>query len=373
MGHHYTDQAMPINPTSDDPATVEAITRYLHERRVFDQLGEHRLYDTCRALNSLQRSMGDVPLLSATDRDVTTWMLAMSEGGFKETTIGKYLKAVKPFFGWAWHQELITSDQLLRIKSARAPRGAYYFPPRPYSRDELAILWANLDSRFPYVAPRIIEGWLSGKSTVSYSYVYRHVTRLQLDVLIDLALVCGLRRSEIYKLTLKDCHWDNFYITVHGKRLDHNPKIREVPYPDSTRIAMQQWIRARNVILADANKPLWVYTRTRNKYMPEPLGRGLHFDDFRTQILMVGEFEWHRLRHTCATERLRAGMPIEKLSRFLGHSNIQQTLGYAQLVRSDIHAAAELIDPAFQKAIKPHVTAPPVVRLEGVEHVRRAS
>ena len=66
MGHHYTDQAMPINPTSDDPATVEAITRYLHERRVFDQLGEHRLYDTCRALNSLQRSMGDVPLLSAT-------------------------------------------------------------------------------------------------------------------------------------------------------------------------------------------------------------------------------------------------------------------------------------------------------------------
>ena len=77
----------------------------------------------------------------------------------------------------------------------------------------------------------------------------------------------------------------------------------------------------------------------------------------RVQMLRLmssfGDWELHRLRHTCATERLRAGMPLEDLKEFLGHANIQMTLRYTKLVREDIHKSAARIDADFQSAIRP--------------------
>lgn len=39
----------------------------------------------------------------------------------------------------------------------------------------------------------------------------------------------------------------------------------------------------------------------------------------------------HRLRHTYATERLRAGVSLAAIRKLLGHQNLQTTLRYADL------------------------------------------
>src|SRR5918912_655063 len=39
----------------------------------------------------------------------------------------------------------------------------------------------------------------------------------------------------------------------------------------------------------------------------------------------------HRLRHTFATERLRAGVSLAAVRKLLGHQNLQTTLRYADL------------------------------------------
>jgi integrase len=46
----------------------------------------------------------------------------------------------------------------------------------------------------------------------------------------------------------------------------------------------------------------------------------------------------HMARHTFATWMLRQGVPIEHVSKMLGHTNIAQTQRYAKIVAEDIHS-----------------------------------
>ena len=45
----------------------------------------------------------------------------------------------------------------------------------------------------------------------------------------------------------------------------------------------------------------------------------------------------HMARHTFATWMLRQGVPIEHVSKMVGHTNIRQTQRYAKLLADDIH------------------------------------
>lgn len=49
---------------------------------------------------------------------------------------------------------------------------------------------------------------------------------------------------------------------------------------------------------------------------------------------------FHVLRHTCATRLLRRGMDIAKVSRWLGHSSLNVTMVYLQIVANDLKEAA---------------------------------
>lgn len=57
----------------------------------------------------------------------------------------------------------------------------------------------------------------------------------------------------------------------------------------------------------------------------------------------------HMARHTFATFMLRHGVPIEHVSRMLGHTNITQTQRYAKIVAADIHDDFERIVKVMQK------------------------
>ena len=46
----------------------------------------------------------------------------------------------------------------------------------------------------------------------------------------------------------------------------------------------------------------------------------------------------HIARHTFATYMLRHGVPLQNVSRMLGHTNIKQTLRYAKVLAEDVHA-----------------------------------
>lgn len=47
----------------------------------------------------------------------------------------------------------------------------------------------------------------------------------------------------------------------------------------------------------------------------------------------------HRFRRTCATFALRRGMPIEQVSKMLGHENIATTQIYLDLTEEELQQA----------------------------------
>ena len=77
-----------------------------------------------------------------------------------------------------------------------------------------------------------------------------------------------------------------------------------------------------------------------------------HLDnaDYNRCLKLLGEaagierpMHSHMARHTFATYMLRNGVPIEHVSKMVGHTNITQTQRYAKIVAADIHSDFDMI------------------------------
>jgi site-specific recombinase XerC len=101
------------------------------------------------------------------------------------------------------------------------------------------------------------------------------------------------------------------------------------------RNAIQAWLDFREQ-LAPTNDSPWLSLWRKHALKPAQK---------RTFNLALGRigpgYSLHRLRHTAATEMLRAGYELEAVQKILGHSRIQQTLEYAELLDEDVLAAAK--------------------------------
>jgi site-specific recombinase XerC len=69
--------------------------------------------------------------------------------------------------------------------------------------------------------------------------------RLQLDAVVALALHCGLRRQEVFRLDLDAMHDDNSYVVVWGKSAPPwtGDDYRTVPYTSTSRSLVAPWCR----------------------------------------------------------------------------------------------------------------------------------
>lgn len=318
----------------------EAIDRFKREYQDFHQISKARCVET----RSLLLELGDhagTPVHECGGEQVRAFMSHLNDQGYEITTIAKKLSIIKPFFGWCWEIGLLDAEQWMQIQRIGAPRGARAKRlPRPYSKRELQRLRQQLDKRWPLVDEKFWIRWRRGTS--HYRRVQPHFMRAQIEAIIALALYCGLRRQEIFKASIEDVHYDNAYVVVrHGK----GDKFREVPHTKSSRAAIQRWLELRTE-LDPPNDSLWL-SLAWEQVARNPMLWGR----FKRILRTVGPWELHRLRHTCGTEWLRHIKRLEIVSKLLGHANIQQTLGYAEIVRDDLHAEVAKAEAKFEEAV----------------------
>jgi hypothetical protein len=65
-----------------------------------------------------------------------------------------------PFYRWAWEQGYVSADTYLAFSPVPPPgEVTRRAQPRPYSRSEVAALWAALDDRWPKLVPDEEAKW----------------------------------------------------------------------------------------------------------------------------------------------------------------------------------------------------------------------
>jgi integrase len=305
-----------------------------------------------RTLERFEAFAGVAPEL-ADDLVLTGFVRARVAEGLHINTVRKELKAIKPFYRWCWRQRVLSADTYLRVKEVQPPRGSTgNGRPRPYNRKQIDRFWDDLDAKYPLTTDRMISRFVRGMS--HYRRVATHAQHLQAQAIVSLAMMGGLRSAEIRGAAIDDIHPDHDYIVVRGKSpFGERQGYREVPYTEQGRELVARWLDFRTLLNPSHDSP-WLVLSSRaspNNRCPshplEPIKRG----GWTNLLPSIGPWELHRFRHTCATEWLRAGMELEQVSKLLGHANISQTLGYAELVSSDVARAARRGEQDFATAV----------------------
>lgn len=320
-------------------ATLE---RFKAEYQDYNNLSKSRRDDQARSLRSLTKFSGVIEPELVTPENYGQWLAFLNEN-MSPSTVKKYGMCARAFYGWAFGVNLYDAGNLLRIRETKFPP-APPRKPRPYSPKEIKLIWPALEKAFPYESKgKFIARWRRGTS--KFKRIEEHANHLQLRVVIRLALDCGLRRQEIFDLSMDDMHYDNAFVVV---REGKEGKFREVPYTKAARAAVREWFEFRAELRPTHDR--WLLSLT--KYGPAGVWlRPMSFRRFAIYLGDLGNWQLHRLRHTCATNWLRAGMDIEVLKELLGHSSIQQTMEYTELVKTDVAKQVAQHEDRFEAAV----------------------
>ncbi|MGH3180575.1 MAG: tyrosine-type recombinase/integrase, partial [Streptosporangiaceae bacterium] len=155
----------------------------------------------------------------------------------------------------------------------------------------------------------------------------------------------GLRSGEAASLCLEDVDWRAGEILIRGK----GPKLERLPLPADVGEAVTGWLR-RGRPKCGARE---VVTRVRAPH--RRLSSGGISAIVRAACVRAGvpEVNAHRLRHTAATEMLRAGAGLTEISQVLRHQSVLTTAIYAKVDRAGLREVASPWPAADRRVVKP--------------------
>lgn len=274
--------------------------KFIRERKYIQNLSPRTLSYSQACFDSLRAQIkkvhgvevGNLNPVDLTGEMFETYVIALSEAGVKPVSIDSYIRGLNCFLSWLERNSHLPGR--LRIT-------------RPRVEDELPRTLAKPDiTALLQLKPR--------------SHTAKRVHAI--------ALVCldaGCRVKEVLGLRFGDIDLDEMVLRVLGK----GRRERLVPFSPVLRRVLVRWIDA----LDRGSSVSELVFATRD-------GLPLRYDNMRrdyqrllkqTGIKNPGSF--HRLRHTFATEAIRAGTGEIRLSRILGHSTLDMTKRY---VRSNV-------------------------------------
>jgi len=328
--------------------TPDSLGRFHTGYQLYNGLSEKRQRQQRQELERLAEFAGKSRPEECDAGDLRAYLAALTDGLHVNTVRWRH-GMVNPFFTWGFENGLVGAEQLMAIKLVKDPKGATgQSEPKPYSSKELRAFWEALNARLP-PGPRFdhwMQRYQEGRSR--YRRIGDHAMRLQCEAIFGLALEAGLRSIEIFTAEIDHIHPDNDMIIVpqRGERSNGKDHFRKVPFTNPLRNSIHRWLEVRGQLGVVHDRPWivgWKNTAT-GVALKAPYETG-----FRKIPLILGGWEYHRFRHTCATLWLRSGMDLEIVQRLLGHATLQQTLAYARIEHGDIERAASQNEQKFRQ------------------------
>lgn len=146
---------------------------------------------------------------------------------------------------------------------------------------------------------------------------------------------CGLRRNEGYHLRIDDINFDKQILHVRKGKAN---KERLVPFNKTNSKYLQDYIYDGRINLIKDKRESTLFINERgNRLTAQSMSIRLKLLQQRTDDLQLQQknVRLHVLRHSIATHLLSNGMPLENISRFLGHNSLESTQVYTHLVNQE--------------------------------------
>ena len=302
---------MPLEENSQTNVTSpELIQIFLQELDVSKDT--KREYTTI--LNCFCRFLEEKEIQEPKRKDVVAYKEELLENGRSPRTVRLYLCVLKSYFSWLSHSRLYP-DITDNLKS---PRITKEMKRQALTSDQVAGILESIDRTS-----------LSGKQTYA---------------LILLASSTGLRSGELSSLRISD--WINFqnktFLKVRRKGYQEKQMVAIGPKADS---AIRDCLKDREIYKPE--EPLFISTSNRNHgqaITPKSIGR-IFKNELRVNGFDSSLFTGHSFRHTAAAIGMSiCDNDIFTVKKFMGHSNIETTVLYADhnaLLGQDLAAQIE--------------------------------
>lgn len=231
-------------------------------------------------------------------------------------TVEKRLMEVKRLYNWFIDRGVLSEDPTARLSAPTV----HTSPPRFLSRDEYDTLVG------------VMQGYVEAYGDPDAGPPTQQASREWVLRGTQLAVSTGLRRRSLIELTWGDIDMTNGRIIVEGGMAKTDGYV--VPLFDRAEDAL----RAIGPRVDEA----LVLTRQDGSAVP-PRMFTRQFNRFAEKAGLE-DVSLHTCRHTFASWLVQAGVPLYKVSQWLGHSSIETTERYAHLKpsRSDDTANAAL-------------------------------
>ena len=237
-----------------------------------------------------------------------------SSGALSSAYLNKHLQALTRFLDYLRQKgKIIIATPVLRSESTNKDSVSILTPT------QIQALFTAADQypkdRKPY-----------GKS-LELMEAIAHRDKAMLTVFYS----CGLRRNEGVNLNIDDINWDKG--TLHVRK-GKNYKERFVPFNKASLKTLEQYVYEYRPLLARGLKSESLLLSERGtRISGQALALRLKLLQERTESPEIKEqhLTLHNLRHSIATHLLDAGMSLENISRFLGHSSLVSTQIYTHL------------------------------------------
>jgi integrase/recombinase XerD len=241
-----------------------------------------------------------------TQDDLKAAVLRMREKGLKATGCNSAIRAINTYLHWVnAGSEVKCSPACKHPKIAQLKEPQLVLPTFTEQQIRLLVAWKP-----------------EGKN------------QQRLHLLLLFLLDTGCRITEALTLHIADIDFENLLVTLDGK----GRKQRVVPFSFELRKAMFRYFKESN----RAPDHLLFANSTQTK-----LGRRNVLRDVKLRCKKLGFAPpcrtLHSFRHTFAVNYLRRGGSVFHLQKVLGHSTLEMTRRYANLVTADLQAVHERI------------------------------
>jgi len=267
-----------------EPAAISNFCAYLHRRNY----SPHTIENYGRDLRLFFAPLAQDPS-AVSWRDVDAFIQQQCQAQLAATTINRRLNALKHFFEY-----LVMERQTLAISPVKPShflrRGRPL--PKPLSQDQVRTLFAQI------------------------THPMDHALGL-------LMLRCGLRVSEVARLTLEAIDWEQASLRIEQGK---GRKDRIVYVATDALAALRTCLAAR-----PASVPAGLVFWNQKRPHLALSSKGIQKKMERYAKAAGVKASCHSLRHTFASNLLEAGAEVIAIKELLGHASIASSERYAKL------------------------------------------